>query len=192
VESRLDDKKVDHPQLVTLHVINPPKKKCMCLFTAPETFQPKILIKELYGKFLREDPLFHFLFEPDLIIRISNNKVLNEIKGFLEQADIDFDIYDYPLPVPNAAKRRFGENEGGPIIEKLYDVYLPLFHLNAIAALTMNEDEQGVYIERANHTFYNMLGNSRQEEADKLLLLAIRKSEKPLASPVQLPVRILK
>jgi hypothetical protein len=136
--------------------------------------------------------LFHFFFEPDLIIRISNNKVLNEIKGFLEQADIDFDIYDYPLPVPNAAKRRFGENEGGPIIEKLYDVYLPLFHLNAIAALTMNEDEQGVYIERANHTFYNMLGNSRQEEADKLLLLAIRKSEKPLASPVQLPVRILK
>jgi hypothetical protein len=179
VQTRIDDIKNNDPVIVTLHIMtSPPKKKCGNLFAREVTFNSTDLIRELHEKFLKEDPLFHFFLEPDLIIRISKNEVLEKIKDHLDKVNIDFDVYAYPVPAQKVNQHRYGENDDGPVMQRLYDVYLPLFHLNAIAALTMKEDEQLVFMERANHTFCNMAGNSRQEEADKLSYLASRKSEK--------------
>ena len=41
------------------------------------------LLKYLFYQFLIEDDLFHYFFEPELIIRFSNPKVLNKVKNSL-------------------------------------------------------------------------------------------------------------
>jgi hypothetical protein len=177
VQTRPDGEKHNIPTIVTLHITPPTARRPDGLFAAADNFDSRKLIKELYAAFLKNDPLFHFFFEPDLIIRISNHKVLENIKEHLKKMNLVFEVYGYPSPPPEANKRRYGEDNHGPVLERLYDIYLPLFHLNAIAALTMSEDLQLCFMERFNHTFCNMAGDTRQEEAEKLAYLAAKKEE---------------
>lgn len=172
--------KQENKNMVTLQVTQNDSKKFSCLFSQKKTFEPKDLIKELYSNFLKDDPLFHFFFEPDLIIRISSNEVLEKIKASLKQKHIEFLVYAYPVPAPNADRYCYGENEGGPVMENL-DLYLTIFHAHAIAALTLSPDRHEIYMERVNHTMCNMAGYSRHAEAEKLVELAELKAVKPLS-----------
>ena len=58
----------------------------------------KELIKELYESILTRDPLWHFFYEPEIIIRMSDSECIDQVKTFLKDRNIDFLEYDYPEP----------------------------------------------------------------------------------------------
>lgn len=125
------------------------------------------LIKALYDDFLKDDPEFHFFFEPELIIRVGSENCLEKIKNYLSQEGIRFDEYEYPFQ-PNG---KYGEGKDGIVANNL-DMFIKIFHANAVSALTMNEMEFFDYIERVIHTAFNPRFYSHNQEGMALLNLA--------------------
>jgi hypothetical protein len=138
----------------------------------------KELIKELFSRFLKDDSIFHFLYEPELIIRIESLKCLNEIKEYLDDNNISYIEYDYPFP-PNPQNRQFGEDPKG-IIAKNFSLFLPIFHSNAIVALEMNGEDHFNYLERVIHTACNSKAYNHIAEGLILKSLAEIKLNKKL------------
>jgi hypothetical protein len=177
VHGRTEEEKPSDQTLTTLHLLQPVSGSCSCLFKPSAGFEPKELIQKLYKNFLKTDPLFHFLYEPDLIIRISVPQVLEQIKKFLIENRINFRTYAYPHPEPsNTNQRCYGEDKEGVVVEHLYDLFLPAFHTNSIAALILPEDRQLAFMERVSHTYFNMIDCTHEEEATNMLYLAHRRS----------------
>jgi len=127
----------------------------------------KELIKELYAHCLKDDKKFHYFFEPEIIIRIDSEEVLNKVKDFLNNKDIQFDEYDYPF----APAGKFGEDPNS-IVAKNLELFLTIFHANSIAAITMTEEEHFQYVERLIHTAFNPKLISHQREGSILMNLA--------------------
>lgn len=142
----------------------------------------KELISFLYGEYLKDDPLFHFFYEPDIIIRISVEKILAQVKSYLDSKEISFKVYDYPTPNPNISFPCYGETPGGIVIRNL-NLFLPLFHAHSVAALSLNDDDHFSYMERIIHTMWNPRGYSRAEEGRHLATLAEYKLGYPLLIP---------
>ncbi len=67
-------------------------------YSKEEEKKLKELIAELYQVALKDDPQFHFFYEPEIIIRISKADVLEKVKLYLEAKGFGFVVYDYPLP----------------------------------------------------------------------------------------------
>jgi hypothetical protein len=64
------------------------------------------LVRELYDHTLKDDPQFHFFFEPALIIRITTEDSLTKVKEFLQAKNIEFeDIIIHMLRQENLVKR---------------------------------------------------------------------------------------
>jgi len=127
----------------------------------------KALAKRLYDHILKDDPKFHFLFEPEIIFRITAEDCLTKAKGFLGTENIEFEEYDYPFP-PDG---KFGEERGGIVANNL-ELFLSIFHANSVAALIMSEDDHFNYLERLVHTAFNPKGYSRKQEGEWLAMLA--------------------
>jgi hypothetical protein len=177
VQDRNEEEKPFNPTITTLHLMQPASGNCLFIFQPAARFEPTELIQELYKNFLIKDPLFHFLYEPDLIIRISVSEVLEGIKKFLTERRINFTTYAYPHPERSINNVRcYGEDREGVVAEYLYDLFLPAFHTNSIAALILPDDRQLPFIERVSHTFFNMTGSTHEEEATNMLFLAYRRS----------------
>ena len=138
----------------------------------------KALAKELYDYTLKDDPKFHFFFEPPLIFRITTEGCLKKAKSFLHARNIEFDEYDYPHPHPCPPEgrfgKRFGEERGGIVANNL-ELFLQVFHANSVAALTMSEEEHFTYLERLVHTAFNPKYYSREQEGKWLTKLAALK-----------------
>jgi len=132
----------------------------------------KELLCDLYEHTLKDDHLFHFFFEPELIIRISSKQCLQKIKEFLVEQKIEFSEYEYPF-----TKKGFSEAQDGIVAQHL-DLFLSVFHAHAVAAIIMNDDEYLNYLERVIHTALNTGFYSRQEEGKILLKLADLKLKK--------------
>jgi hypothetical protein len=139
-----------------------------------DVIKRKALIKELYDHTLKDDPDFHFFFEPALIVRITTEDCLTKTKNFLQARRIEFEEYDYPHPVPLEGKfgSRFGE--AGIVADNL-EIFLLLFHSHSVAALTMSEDNHFKYLERVIHTAFNPRGLDHAQEGLQLLQLAALK-----------------
>jgi hypothetical protein len=133
----------------------------------------KVLVKELYDYTLKDDPEFHFFFEPALIIRITTEDCLTRAKSYLQARNIIFKEYDYPFP-PLGPPENFGEERYG-IVVNYYNLFLAVFHANSVAALTMSEEEHFKYLERIIHTAFNPKSYSREKEGVSLLQLAALK-----------------
>lgn len=127
----------------------------------------KNLIRELYDHALKEDPVFHFFFEPEIIIRIESKDCLEKVKSFLREKSIFFEEYDYPFP----PEGKFGEGKES-IVARYLDLFLPLFHANSVAAITLSEDEHAHYLERLVHTAFNPKFYPHEQEGNYLLKLA--------------------
>lgn len=110
------------------------------------------LVRYLFKNFLIDDDLFHYFFEPEIIIRISNSKVLKDIEEYLTKKQYKFFIYDYPA---FDKKAFYGAN---PTDKTIYKQLMELYHLHAIAALTFNFREINWYTNRALHCLFNMRG----------------------------------
>jgi len=110
----------------------------------------KSLIETLYKEILKKDLKFHFLFEPQLIIRIDSIECLDEVKKYLAENNIDFEEYDYPY-APNG---KFGETKGG-IVDRYLELFIVILHSSAVAALTMSDTDHLEFLERAAHDLFN-------------------------------------
>jgi len=130
----------------------------------------KALVKELYEHTLKDDPKFHFSFEPEIIFRITTEVCLMKAKSFLQSKNIEFEEYDYPF----APEGKFGEERGGIVANNL-DIFLPILHAHSVAAITMNEDDHFKYLERVIHTAFNPKFYSHEQEGSKLANLAVLK-----------------
>ena len=138
--------------------------------TLADVEKMKGLLKELYDHTLKEDPLFHFFFEPEIIIRIDSEACLNKVKDFLSQRNIEFEGYDYPFPPPG----KFGEEQNG-IVAKNLNLFLPVLHASSVAAITMNDSDHFQYLERLIHTAFNPKFLSHEVEGKVLTRLAMFK-----------------
>ena len=130
----------------------------------------KSLIKELYDHALKDDPGFHFFFEPEIIIRITTQDSLTKVKKYLQDKSINFEEYDYPFP----PEGKFGEERGGIVANNL-DLFLAIFHANSVAAITMSEEDHFKYLERLVHTAFNPKFYPHEQEGKWLANLAILK-----------------
>lgn len=130
----------------------------------------KALVKELYEHTLKDDPKFHFFFEPEIIFRIITEECLSKTKSFLQNRDIEFEEYDYPFP----PEGKFGEERGGIVANNL-DIFLPILHAHSVAAITMNDNDHFKYLERVIHTAFNPKFYSHEEEGSSLAKLAVLK-----------------
>lgn len=136
------------------------------------------LLKTLFSSYLQEDPLFHFFYEPDLIIRISSQQTQEKVAKFLEDSGVDFVFYDYPTPVRISGAHYYGETPDGIVIKNL-NRFLPLFHQHAIAALTYSTDQHALYRSRVISILLKTGEYSLKEEVNILQTLAFYKLEKP-------------
>ena len=110
------------------------------------------LMRYLFKEFLLEDDLFHYFFEPEIIIRFSNPKVLNNVKKYLEKKEYKFFTYDYP----GFDKKAF---YGASKLDKsIYAPLMHLYHLHALAVLLFNKKQMKWYTNRTIHCLYNMRG----------------------------------
>ena len=130
----------------------------------------KSLIKELYDSTLKDDPKFHFFFEPEIIFRITTEECLSKVKEFLQNKNIEFEEYEYPFP----PEGKFGEGKDS-IVAKNLELFLTIFHANSVAAITMNEEGHFQYIERLVHTAFNPKFYSHEIEGTWLANLAALK-----------------
>lgn len=130
----------------------------------------KTLVRELYDHTLKDDPKFHFFFEPEIIFRITTGDCLTKAKSFLQNKNIEFEEYDYPF----APEGKFGEKRGGIVANNL-ELFLPILHGHSVAAITMSEDEHFKYLERVIHTAFNPKFYSPEQEGNKLANLAVLK-----------------
>lgn len=130
----------------------------------------KNLIKETYENCLKDDPKFHFFYEPEIIIRIDSQECLDKTKSYLASKNIQFEEYDYPFPPAG----KFGEDPSG-IVAKNLELFLTIFHANSVAALTMSEQDHFQYLERLVHTAFNTKFYPHEQEGGWLANLAAMK-----------------
>jgi hypothetical protein len=112
----------------------------------------KKLIKKIF-KQLPRNAYFHFLFEPELIIRVKN-KERKCIIDYLKRKNIQYRVYSYPFP-----KKGFGESKKS-VIYKYQDEFKELFHYGSLLTIKQKNKDKFFIIERHSHTFLNMMGFS--------------------------------
>lgn len=131
-------------------VVNEPFKDCS---------NNKRLIKKLYNEILINDGKFHFLFQPEMIIRISDPQCLDKVKSVLENDGIKYIEYDYPAPkkatviIDKKLLKCYGEKDKD--VPKKLNILIDLFHVNSVAAIVFEQVEQADYMEKNIHSFYN-------------------------------------
>ena len=131
LEQKLKEEKKffdNYPKMKTIHI----KKKPM---NSDDFIKLKIIIKHLYKLYLIKDDKFHYCFAPELLIRVSIKKVLNNIKKYLENNNIEYIIYNYPIP--NDVWTQYGEQSNENVLKHL-NMFIKIYHVNSIAALTFD------------------------------------------------------
>lgn len=118
----------------------------------------KLLIKKLSSLFLIGDKDFHFFFEPDLIIRIKNQKTIGKIGRYLYKKKIEFDVYNYP-------KTKKGYGEGDRLMLKYLPLFDALFHIHSLMVLGIKTKRKLFLTDRIFHTYLNTSGLEWHEEA---------------------------
>lgn len=118
------------------------------------------LLAHWLGYLLKKDKCyFHFLYEPELIVR-TDLKGTKIVRKFLKSKKAKFRIYDYPFPKD---KKDFGENKKS-VVYKYKDFFMLTLENQAILALSRKKKDDMQIIERQTHTFLNQLGYDVMEE----------------------------
>jgi len=125
------------------------------------------LIVDLFNLFLKDDPYFHFFYEPEIVIRVSVDGIKNQIIDYLDKNNISYEEYEYPSP----PQGKYGETEGGVVANNL-NLFIPVFHSNSVAALTFKDSDFKKYLERITHTASNSRGLNHIQEGILLTNLA--------------------
>ncbi len=119
----------------------------------------KLLLKKLFFLFLEEDDSFHFFYEPNLIVRVSEDKILKQITKYLDKRKVKYKIYDYPYPED---KKEYGEGKNW---DHIFPHLLRLYHLYALMLLQFEGQDIEWFTGRAMHCILNMRGYDWLDEA---------------------------
>ena len=136
-----------------------------------EDFRP--LVKALYDHTLKDDPLFHFFFErTGLVIRVSSEQCRNEIVAFLRRRNIVFEEYPYPRSFNSESQN--GESKERAVETNL-DLLLPVFHADAVAAVTLSQTDHHDYLENVTHAAFNPRFGFDKREGVELIVSGLRR-----------------
>lgn len=117
-------------------------------------------------KLLPKRAYYHFLFEPELIIRVYDRDK-HYISDFLDKKKWVYETYRYPFSKKAGAwgtGKGYGEDKKS--MTYIYrDEFIPLMNLESKLALKSKKKDQAFIIERYYHTFLNALGSSWKYEA---------------------------
>lgn len=101
------------------------------------------MIRELYYQVLKEDDLWHFFREFDLLfIRVSNGNALI-VEKYLCDRNLEYTVEPYV------------ENMG--IAKKHLWYFLPFFHLTSVLAIVSGQEEASDLLARVGHCFANIM-----------------------------------
>lgn len=131
-------------------------------------YLPKIhvLMTLLQKHILTSDSSWHFMIQPEVIIRVSDEYVEKVIE-YLKSANYIFTVYSYPLGQGTYTLQTVN------VDVRYENLFLPVYHANTLAALELSEPDYIHYIERTLTTMINMRYFSREKQAKYLLLLAM-------------------
>lgn len=145
-------------------------------------------LKTIYGKKYLLSNKWHFLFEPELILRIDENiDEITKIRKFLTECVVSFVEYKYPHPKydkQNRITKFYGD-------ETLSDFTNLSLHLNSKAVLEMTGSQYERFIERTWHTMNNMAGHDWRKEGHYGLQLAKRRLRMDKVSMLGIILRLL-
>lgn len=131
------------------------------------------LVKALYDHTLKDDPLFHFFFErTGLLIRISTEKSWNETVAFLKKREIAFE--EYPYSYPSYAEAQNGDHIEDAL-EKNLDLLLPVYHADAVAAITLSQTDHHDFREKVTHAAFNPRFCFYRNEGVELVVSGLRR-----------------
>ncbi len=114
----------------------------------------KKLLTTLYVKVLKKDNNWHFLFEPNLIIRTTKSK---EVASFLRTRGWKYKIYNYPY-----TKLGYNENKRKKSIQRELEW---LLHFHSLIVIAKKPKEIDYLINRSDHCLLNMLGHDYYSES---------------------------
>jgi hypothetical protein len=148
--------------------------------------QFSVLLRDLYKKFLINDPQWHFVhwcnfrshkafFEGEhLIIRISDEKILSQVQEFLNKyPKIQYEIYDFPLC---KGKYQLGLLKRSWEYKNL-DIALPMLHLLTLVFMRMgNGSRYTEFSSRYFHLMFNIRGWDHIQEWNFLNCLMASRS----------------
>ena len=134
------------------------------------------LLKKLYKEFLRNDPLWHYVYWQDgwthkafiegknIILRTSSSfdDVLNFIKDLPET---EHGVYDFPHP---RGKFQLGISRKSWEV-KYPQVSLPMLHAISEAKMSMKKDQYEDFINHYIHIACNVGGMNHAEEANVMV-----------------------
>lgn len=120
------------------------------------------LIKKLYKKILKNDDKFHFFYEPNLVIRATEDSIV-KIKELLSELGYKFDVYEYPT---DKKKKGFFCFECEDYVLNNLEYFIQLYHLHSVLFFKLNKQEYYNYIGRTMHTACNIGGYSYLDEAE--------------------------
>lgn len=139
-------------------------------------FEPKSdMMRKLYRKFLYKDPLWHFVYWKDgyngktkisgknLLIRVTKQSLIKDIKYFLDDYHEIYYIYDYPKPKPR--RRIFLGLRKNSWEVKYQDIALLMDHLCSEAVMQMSEKEWWKFYNQFLHISANTAEKSHYWEA---------------------------
>jgi len=129
----------------------------------------RTLIKKLYREILKDDSLFHFFYEPELVIRVSENHLL-ALKKYLKDKNINFIEYDYPKEKGKKGNLCF---ECEDLVLNNLDLFLQLYHCHSLAVLSFKKEELNDYFGRVIHTLFNIARKSYQTEGLELIAMGV-------------------
>jgi len=149
----------------TIHILRQPKKK------------QQELIKELYQKFLYKDKLWHFFLEPDLIIRCTNRKVIQDIATYLHWKFVPFDIYDYPHS-KNSVNIGGWDYDEAPksITVKYLKHFMQVYHVQCVFYMEIEEKDKPMMRAKLIHSLWNQDFKNYEDEMQGLNSLALRRA----------------
>jgi hypothetical protein len=136
-----------------------------------EEYDRPDLMYKIFIACLIKDSLFHFFYEPDLIIRVFSTENLEKVELYLSENKYDFTTYDYPQPSKRLKEHCYGEKPNGIVMTYL-DLFLPIFHINAISALKISEEEHFDYRKSVINSLIRVGDYSLKESVKHLQKLA--------------------
>ncbi|KAH3733003.1 hypothetical protein Pelo_16167 [Pelomyxa schiedti] len=105
----------------------------------------KQLIKQLYSKILWDkDPLFHFFYEPFLIVRVTTKEALEGVRSHLDSNNINFLEYSYPFTDFKKPGITVCDERNSPLVAERSDIFMPLLHAHSVAALSLSDEEHSL------------------------------------------------
>lgn len=134
------------------------------------------LLPKLARDYLKNDPLWHYVYWQDfwthkafiegknIILRISNEKVLREVKNFLDNTpEIMYEEYDFPYP---RGKFQLGLKRLSWEARNL-EYCLPMLHALSIARLHFGSKKRFLrFISHYLHIAFNIAGFDHSEELE--------------------------